>query len=92
MIITGGIRANGSFHWSDGTDFEYTNWIDGEPHDPSTSDYLPDCIAMQFGTQGHDGQWNAFTTKVPFKYICKKSGQGNYIVFLPNRDSKWQVF
>ena len=83
FIFIGGVRANGSFRWTDGTNFKYTNWIDGLPYDPSFDDML-DVIAIQFdtGESKYDGLWTIFTDYDHFKYICKKSKQGKSIVFL----------
>ena len=80
FIFTGGVRANASFHWSDETNFKYTNWDVGMPLDPF-SDHLPDCIAMLFdtGESKYDGLWQTFYCNDQLKYICKKSRQGNSI-------------
>ena len=82
MVFIGGLRANA---WNDGTYFKYANWIDGVGETTgklniSSCDYIS-CIAIH----GYDGQWEPVPCDTEFSYICKKSRQGNYMVFLTDR-------
>ena len=74
-VFIGGVRANA---WNDGTYFRYANWR-GQPRDPSC-DYYTTCIAFD-----PIGYWIVNPCNEQFNYICKKSRQGNYMVYLSFR-------
>ena len=48
--------------WTDGTKFEYTNWVPGEPNDGGNEDCL------EVGHMWNDRSCNNYM----YKFICKK--------------------
>eukprot|EP01084_Bolivina_argentea_P147636 258273_1 len=64
----GEVRTNGEFEWSDGSNFDYSNWVVGT-EDKEFPNFSGDCVLM---TMKHEGApWN--DRKCDFgveKYIC----------------------
>jgi hypothetical protein len=66
---TGGTDAavEGTWVWSNGDAWSYTNWHSGEPNNVGT--FGEDC--MQLGRFG-DETWNDEPCSSPFRYVCEQ--------------------
>lgn len=61
-------EVEGSWKWSSGTSFTYTNWYSGEPNDIShVNGHIQDHLIT-----GHDGWFDHGSHNV-LSYICEKS-------------------
>ncbi|XP_041471501.1 alpha-N-acetylgalactosamine-specific lectin-like [Lytechinus variegatus] len=57
---------NGIFVWSDGTQFNYTNWRNNEPNNGGGNE---DCVV----SRQNNGKWNDISCAVSVPYVCKLS-------------------
>ena len=73
-IIGGKVKPDQTFFWSDGTEFDYSNWQPGQPQGPYGTQV---CIVLLPGREVADGTWIVDRCDNPFKYICKKPFEGN---------------
>eukprot|EP01084_Bolivina_argentea_P147635 258272_1 len=63
----GNDKTDGIFKWSDGTNFDYSNWAVSNKN-IQQPDFSGDCVLM---TMNHDGAWNDRGCNTPtYKYIC----------------------
>jgi hypothetical protein len=53
-----------TWHWSDGTPVDYTNWEPGEPNDNTGREF---CVEMDSSI----GQWNDVECEVDRIFACK---------------------
>ncbi|XP_065145811.1 ladderlectin-like [Paramisgurnus dabryanus] len=60
-------EVDGQWLWSDGSQFDFTNWCSGEPNN-----YIgkpENCLEMN---KGNNGCWNDVPCSFPMSYICAK--------------------
>jgi hypothetical protein len=61
-------QVEGTFEWSDGDPFSFTNWLPGEPNAASTSE---DCVHLLRAASGlSSGKWNDNECVYQLSYIC----------------------
>ena len=73
MIGANDIDAEGSWVWTDGSVWNYTNWFPGEPNNFNGVEH---CVI------GLIGGWTDFQCAVRFPFICKKLSEspvGNFL-------------
>ena len=63
FVFLGGSEVDKKWVWTDGTPFEYTNWLEGEPNNS-----LENCI-MLWKQKGD--KWNDTICNREIKFICK---------------------
>ena len=73
-IIGGKVKIDQSFFWTDGTEFDYSNWQLGQPQRPYGTQ---NCIGLLPGGEVADGTWILDGCVNSHKYICKKAFEGN---------------
>lgn len=54
-VHLGGRLIGGSWCWMDGSDFDFTNWLDNEPNNFTSREF---CLAMGHAETGTGAQWN----------------------------------
>ena len=73
-------RADGGFHWTDRSSFQYEKWNLGEPNSNGNDD--EDCVLMY--TKGHDGfYWDDVGCDEYHPFMCK-TDQGMIYLTLYN--------
>ena len=79
--MVGGLKStDGTWTWTDGSTWSFTNWAPGEPSNVSNQRWL-----WMFGPNNEEwkaGKWNDGSqswTPGTYGYICQKSSKGTYI-------------
>jgi len=71
MWLGGYDNTEGSWRWSDGSTFSFTNWGCGEPYRPQSNE---DCMTTNERCGGKLGLWNDINCSTFItKFVCKKS-------------------
>lgn len=73
------IDAEGSWLWSDGSAWKYTNWHSEEPNNSGGSE---DCVQIREG-----GEWNDDSCSKTRTFICEKQGLISYVMGCSGGDS-----
>jgi len=71
-VWLGGTDAavEGTWTWSNGDAFGYSNWNTGEPNDAGTGE---DCNAMYGPATTHAGLWNDADCANAYAYVCERA-------------------
>ena len=82
--LVGGLQStDGTWTWTDGSTWSFTNWLPGEPSDPNER-WL--WMSGRSADERKAGKWNDGSqswTAGTYGYICQKlpKGKGTYRVF-----------
>ena len=70
--------SQGAFQWTDGTVYEFTNFLEGDPNDLNGKE---ECIAMGH-VDAKPGEWNDARCAARRKYVCKRPSTGEWSVLI----------
>lgn len=63
-------NAGADWHWMDGANYDYTNWMDGEPNN---QDGVEHCGEIRASDYYYSGKWNDMPCDLLNSFVCKTS-------------------